>query len=53
MTDEEKYDFLKRYKIDYIVVYPWTPGINDLLFLKKEYENNFLGVYKVELEIKK
>jgi hypothetical protein len=53
MTDEEKYDFLKRYKIDYIVGYPWTPGINDLLFLKKEYENNFLGVYKVELEIKK
>lgn len=49
MTVVQKQEFLKSYKIDYIVGYVWTPGIIDSSFLKKVYENSFLGVYKVEI----
>lgn len=49
MTDEEMKEFLYKYKINYLLGYPWNPKIDKLPFVKRLYVNRLLAIDEVKL----
>lgn len=47
LTDEEARAMLRVYGVDFVLVYPWTPKVQTMPFLKKLHENNQLVLYEV------
>lgn len=48
LSPEEAYKGLRRYGIDYIMVYPWNEKVTSLPFLEKKYSSYTLGIYEVK-----
>lgn len=49
LNTEKAREYLTKYNVDYIMLYPWNPFVKTLPYLKRIYTNSLLAIDKVVL----